>query len=153
MSACYIKHCAHCGSRYPYLASGDGCDAPLNDPSWCPDCKKAIRAALAPIPRLFELRYRDVLEMPKEFPGVTLENVLAWEQANLLDARARGGLFPMRRIFPGLIEAEDAQNVREVVGPDKQRYMVATWHKRPDYEIRVLWEWDLKKGTWGYYPG
>lgn len=47
------KRCIHCNSEYEYQASGDGCLDDLNDKDYCPECKKAIIAALAIIPKKF----------------------------------------------------------------------------------------------------
>lgn len=46
----YIQQCKHCGARYTYQASGQGCFDKYNNREYCPDCYKAILDALAKIP-------------------------------------------------------------------------------------------------------
>ena len=42
-----IKQCKHCGTRYTYQASGEGCFDGYNNRDYCPECYQALLNALA----------------------------------------------------------------------------------------------------------
>jgi len=52
-----IKYCAHCGIRYAFQGSGQGCFHPLNDSNYCPECMAVIRVALDKVPKRVEKRW------------------------------------------------------------------------------------------------
>lgn len=37
-----IKQCKHCGTRYTYQASGEGCFDGYNNRDYCPECYQAL---------------------------------------------------------------------------------------------------------------
>lgn len=46
----YYRQCNHCGKRYKYQASGEGCFRKFNDKEYCPQCCKTVKEALKQIP-------------------------------------------------------------------------------------------------------
>jgi len=147
MTTHQLKRCSHCGTRYSYQGSGHGCNAPLNDSTWCPQCKQAVIDALRPLPRLFECRYRNIQELPG-FADVTLEKLLEWEAVQL---NPKGEVFfPVgQRIWPGLynLETGDSQKTRQIIGP-RGTFRLSTWRKDPEVIIDTPMEWDLTTSTW-----
>lgn len=81
-----IKQCKHCGTRYTYQASGDGCFDRYNNREYCPDCYRAMMMALDKIPKKYHPQYKEVeidntiieaLErMKKEYDDKILSNKL-----------------------------------------------------------------------------
>lgn len=136
--------CATCGNEYLYQGSGHGCNRPKNSSTWCPSCKGVVDAALSMVPRLFECRYRNVLEM-EHFKHVTLEMIKVWETTPTSGIQ-------VRRVWPGLfnLKTGDQMSIREVVGRDGAypvkgaRFRVSTWDNDPEYTIEVPMEYDLK---------
>lgn len=58
----YIQQCKHCGKRYTYQASGEGCFDKYNNCEYCPDCYKAILDALAKIPVKYHPQWVEIEE-------------------------------------------------------------------------------------------
>lgn len=48
----YTHRCKHCGTKYTFQGSGEGCHEPTNNRKYCPVCITAINDALAKLPKL-----------------------------------------------------------------------------------------------------
>lgn len=55
-----IKQCKHCGTRYTYQASGDGCFDRYNNSEYCPDCYRVMMIALDKIPKKYHPQYKEI---------------------------------------------------------------------------------------------
>lgn len=55
-----IKQCKHCGSRYTYHLSGEGCNSPLNNNEYCPTCYEVMMLALETIPVKYHAEYEEI---------------------------------------------------------------------------------------------
>lgn len=148
----FLQRCGHCGGKYEYQASGEGCHRNYNDGTYCPDCKRVQVEALKSCPRQFECRQRDIKELPDRFGGITLEQVLEWDKTSRKPTE--GNPLGVQRIFVGLVNMEtgDWQRNREVRSPKGQKFIVSTWDKDPEYSIKVYWEWDTQKSEWTNRP-
>lgn len=141
--------CGHCGDHYVYTASGSGCQDPYNHDKWCPSCTEVVVTALRTVPRKFEVRYRNIRELP-EYDDVTLELVLSWEVQNLEEKRA-AGLLSIVRIWPALynLETGDNQSTRAVCQPGTSKmFRLSTWRQSPEYAIEVPMDYDLLNQRW-----
>jgi hypothetical protein len=98
------------------------------------------------VERHFECRYQDVKEIP-ELAGITLAQVLEWEQEHLGDSVKN--TLRVRRIFMPLFDmiTGDSQTSREVPGRGDfvgYRFKVTTWKTNPEFSIEVPREYDLR---------
>lgn len=142
------KRCNHCGSKYYYQGSGEGCLEPVNDPKYCKDCKKAIIDALDKIVVKFEFRYVDITTLGSEYQYITKEKILEW---NRVWEAGESGRRWFRRTGMPLFDIDDPSNVEERIiitipegkfkGSDVEyRY----WSKKPEWNnVRIKVEWDL----------
>lgn len=128
------KYCEHCGTRYTYQASGHGCGRDLNDPKYCPSCKKAILKVLKKIPKKFKWKQVGTDE-------VTLDELLQWEQESTNPYRQIGcGLFSL--------ETNDSQYNRVIKGVDKFegiKFWLSEWKLSPEYTITKEVYWNILK--------
>lgn len=148
------KRCTNCGIEHLYQASGYPAGRTRSSSAdLCHGCYGAMKDALRLRPRLFEGRWQDTKDIPA-LAEIHIDQVLAWERQNDLDM-AKSKALPIKQIFSGLFQfakdrvtLEDSQQVRAVFGREKfagVKFKVATWQKKPEYEIRVEMEYDLQK--------
>lgn len=149
------KRCQHCGIRYSYQGSGHGCNEPLNDGTWCPQCKQAVLDALKALPRHFECRYRNIQEMTPRFEDVTLERLLEWERVQLAP-RAEGRIIG-QQIWPALynVSTGDSQTTRGIRCPQGRQFRLSTWRINPEVIIDTPMESSTRRwnGTSWPQPG
>jgi hypothetical protein len=165
------KRCGHCGQAYSFQGSGDGCQRPENDATYCPGCKvvrdAALREAFSKVPRIYEARSRDIKELGDRFKDVTLEKLLAWEAEDerIKQSSDSSWVRNVRRVFVPLfnIQTGDSTTTRDIRGrsegnpafdPIKMRYpeyvgvtfRLTTWRVSPEWTAEVQMEWDLREG-------
>ena len=97
-----IVYCKNCGAKYNWQASGNwSLDTPkeYNDREYCPECKKAIIDALAPISKKSIVKWIKTDE-------VDLETLKRWKKEMLEERKLYVGdigKFPyIERVFPTL---------------------------------------------------
>ena len=136
------KRCRHCNVRYGYQGSGYGCDAPLNDGDYCPDCKQVLIDAFADVPRRVEKDF----EPTGEVSAFELEALEAerWETT-----KTKGGI-PVRRVAAPLFDMVDPSNTQAcgITWLDGKTYRWSYWSKDPEgtAEVRLTVERDLETG-------
>ena len=143
------KRCAHCGEVYTRLLSG-GHPSEHSDGHYCPECFDAVTKALVAIPRKVRPEWVDVRKVP-QFSDVTLEDVLRWDQIEK-DTQVQNGVegrLVVTKLAMPLFDSDDPENrndVRYVTakdGPHKGiEFILSTWTKKSDYEIKVCMEVD-----------
>lgn len=133
----YTKRCWHCKSTYQYQASGEGCHNPINDDTYCPECKSVILEALVNVPRKFEQKWVETDE-------VTYDYLL--EKRKIQDEKA-GGLCT-RRVYCSLFDTTTGEAEKnDAFDVDNRQYLVQYWpSKREDMKIKVLKEKNLITG-------
>lgn len=67
------KRCRKCKTRYMYQGSGHGCDDPLNDDRYCPECMVLINEALKDVTEKFRPKFLPVLPDTLRKP-ITIED-------------------------------------------------------------------------------
>jgi len=95
-----LPYCENCGDQYKYQASGHYClDTPqeYNDKEYCPECKKAIIDALAPIEKKSIIKWIDA-------EGIDLKTIKRWEEEKIAERKFlegnQGPFLPlMKRVF------------------------------------------------------
>jgi len=102
------RRCCHCGTRYSWQGSGGGCQEPLNDARYCPDCKQAIITALSGIPLKFYKVWVDTDE-------VTLDQLREWEGSAREENRQqyKSGdpiRYAIRSVYAPLFDLENPEN-------------------------------------------
>ena len=106
-----IVYCKNCGFKYSWQASGNySLDTPeeYNDREYCPECKKAIIDALAPIEKKSIIKWI-------ETDVVGLETLKRWELEMFEDRKVYAGGFPyMRRVFPSLLNTETGEHSKDI---------------------------------------
>lgn len=55
-----IKQCKHCGTRYTYQASGEGCFDGYNNRDYCPECYQALLNAFNNIPVKYHPQFVEI---------------------------------------------------------------------------------------------
>ena len=55
-----IKQCKHCGTRYIYQASGEGCFDGFNNRDYCPECYQALLCAFDNIPVKYHPQFVEI---------------------------------------------------------------------------------------------
>ena len=130
-----FRRCNHCQVTYVYQSSGPGCNRPLNDNRYCPDCQEAVLRALAAVPRRFEREWVLTRE-------VALEQLLAAEEAANRTAIARRVGFPMFNLQTGEVSRAGFARL------DDRYYRYEFWPGREsEADIWVEMERDLSTGS------
>ena len=100
--------CTHCGTSYAYQTSGYGSLQDHNNPTYCPPCavvvEKALRAALDPVPVLFERSWRPTQD-------ITIAEIDLLDAERVARIRAGGGI-PTWRVMSPLFDLERPGNVQ-----------------------------------------
>ena len=104
-------YCDNCGASYMWQASGRwALETPeeYNDREHCPECKKAIIDALAPIEKKSMIKWIKT-------DLVDLETLKRWESEMLEERKVYTGGFPyIRRAFPSLFNTETGEHSKDI---------------------------------------
>ena len=141
MTSHRYKRCAHCRIVYAWQSSGYGCNHPVNDATYCPECKAAINEALKHVP----VRVQSVWE---ETDKVTVEFLLHQRELDIKQAKEQNRMF-VERVLAPLYDMEDPENkiANYVIKWGGDTYAVETWSKRPENNsVRILMEENLLTG-------
>ena len=140
------KRCHHCGVRYNYQSSGNGCQNKVNNDRYCRRCQGEILVTLRKLPIRVKKEW-DAVEEP------TAEMCVAWEKA--WEAEWDHPMLPYCRcISVTLYDMNDPSN-RNYVGFVKGRgefegkeYRYSTWTKKPENNtVKVSMEHNYETGT------
>ena len=155
MSTFQSKRCGHCGTSYSYQTSGYGGMQDHNHPDYCQTCaevvEKAIRAALEPVPVLFEHDWRPTQD-------ITIAEIDRLDDERVAKIRAGGGI-PFWRVMSPLFDMERPGNIQhqKLLRHDGRTYRYEWWEDdgvehgvvyiECEVEIstdKVVGPWDLK---------
>jgi hypothetical protein len=137
-----IHYCVNCGAQYVFQWSGSynaiGIPKEYQDKDYCPECKKAIIEALAPIEKKTEIKWLPTTE-------VTLKELLDHEKAVREERIAAqhdqtGFALPlMERVFAHLTNFETGEHSRDaIVKYQNREYSYHYWDSHPeDAKINV----------------
>lgn len=131
-----IHYCINCGAQYHFQWSGnyDAVDIPkeYRDKDYCPECKKAIVEALAPIQKKTEIKWLPTTE-------VTLQQLLDHEKLVREERMAAqenqtGFAFPlMERVFAHLTNFETGESSCDaIVKMNGKEYAYHYWKSHPE---------------------
>jgi len=132
-----MKRCWHCKTVYTYQASGAGCHEPINDETYCPECKAAILKALKSIPKKFDKIFMETDEVTYDYLK---------KKRDEQDEKA-GGLCT-RRVYCSLFNSKTGEAEKnDAFDVDDKQYLVQYWpSKMEDMKIKVLKEKNLETG-------
>lgn len=125
MSTFQSKRCEHCGTTYSYQTSGYGGLQGNNHPGYCQACaevvEKAIRAALEPVPVLYDRAWRPTQD-------ITIAELDRLDEERIAATKAKGG-FPVSRVLAPLFDLERPGNVQhqKIVSTDGRTYRYEWW--------------------------
>lgn len=140
------KRCGHCRAPYACRMSGNGCQDPLNEGTYCPDCKRVVLEALIAVPPKFEKVIEPV--------DISFDMVKGWydeDETQRASRRAEGQLV-MRRLSMPLYDLDDPDN-RYIAGYvqgrgrwDAYLFQISYWTKRGDPQVTTELEKNLQTG-------
>lgn len=142
-----IRRCIHCGRRYAFQSSGDGCMDPFNDERFCPACQTAVREALKAIPKAVE-------KFEVEVTGEERDRVLAEQirqntgPSKAIDVTDIVHFSHVRRIGPPLFDTEKGATMNtQFIYMDGLDYGISKWSdgREPEKVTRTM-ERDLETG-------
>ena len=125
MSTFQQHRCGHCHISYSYQTSGYGGIQDHNHPNYCQTCaqvvEKAIRAALKPVPVLFDKEWRPTQD-------IAIAELDRIDAENIAKASAKGG-FPVSRALAPLFDMERPGNVhhQKIVSTNGCTYRYEWW--------------------------
>ena len=141
-----LRRCAHCRITYSYQSSGEGCQHPLNDGRYCPECMEVVLDALKGVPVRVECVWHPTDE-------IDLDTLLEWDAD--LDKHVRENPLGCRRVSAPLFRMDGGdvtEKMRTALVPGRGEHKGKTfkfmfWPSKPEEaEVTVEMEHDLETG-------
>lgn len=143
----YYKRCIHCGTKYIYQLSGEGCHEKTNNDNYCPDCMKVVIEALKSVEEKCKpewvpcndftqndvQRFQSIMKDEQKFQQIRDEKF------GLINLR-------LRRVYPGLWDRDDPEN-KNITGDftfNGITYRYSYWTKKNDFDLYKYMEVDAQ---------